>query len=98
MIGVELVKTEPGRSPLSRRVIDGFVNASEKGLLVLGCGASTLRLMPLLMIEPEQADIALQILDGCLTEVEAGTTTPKTAKIKTKAGNRDSVRSRRSSS
>jgi 4-aminobutyrate aminotransferase len=39
-------------------------------LLVLGCGESTVRLMPPLLIEREHADIALDILDGCLSEVE----------------------------
>ena len=46
--------------------------AFHQGLLVLGCGESTVRLMPPLIIEREHADIALEILDGCLSEVEKG--------------------------
>jgi 4-aminobutyrate aminotransferase len=44
--------------------------AFELGLLVLGCGESTVRLMPPLVIDREQADCAVDILDRCVTEVE----------------------------
>jgi len=39
-------------------------------LLVLGCGESTVRLMPPLIISQEHADVALEILEACLSEVE----------------------------
>jgi 4-aminobutyrate aminotransferase len=44
--------------------------AFELGLLVLGCGESTVRLMPPLVIDREQADCAVDTLDRCITEVE----------------------------
>ena len=44
--------------------------AFEQGLLVLGCGESTVRLMPPLLIDREQADFAVDVLDRCLTEAE----------------------------
>jgi len=44
--------------------------AFQKGLLVLGCGESTVRMMPPLIIEPEQANTALDLLDRCISEVE----------------------------
>ena len=40
-------------------------------LLVLGCGESTVRLMPPLVVEQEHADIALEVLERCIGEVEA---------------------------
>jgi 4-aminobutyrate aminotransferase len=70
MIGVELVKSQETReaNPEARQKV--IEKAFHKGLLVLGCGESTVRLMPPLLIEREHADIALGILDACLSEVE----------------------------
>jgi 4-aminobutyrate aminotransferase len=70
MIGIELVKSQETREPnadVRNRVI---VRAFELGLLVLGCGESTVRLMPPLVIDREQADCAIDILDRCITETE----------------------------
>jgi 4-aminobutyrate aminotransferase len=70
MIGIELVKSQETREPnaeVRNRVI---VRAFELGLLVLGCGESTVRLMPPLVIDREQADCAIDILDRCITEME----------------------------
>ena len=64
MIGIELVK-EPGHARAEgearNRVIE---RAFELGLLVLGCGESTVRLMPPLVIDREQADCAVDILES----------------------------------
>jgi 4-aminobutyrate aminotransferase len=70
MIGVELVKSQETREPhpdARNRVIE---RAFELGLLVLGCGESTVRLMPPLVINREQADCAVDTLDRCIREVE----------------------------
>ena len=70
MIGIELVKSQETREPnadVRNRLI---VRAFELGLLVLGCGESTVRLMPPLVIDREQADCAIDILDRCITELE----------------------------
>jgi 4-aminobutyrate aminotransferase len=40
--------------------------AFRRGLLVLGAGESTVRLCPPLTITPEQADLALEVLQDCL--------------------------------
>ena len=45
--------------------------AFEQGLLILGSGESTVRLMPPLIVDREQADCALGILERCVEE--AGT-------------------------
>jgi 4-aminobutyrate aminotransferase len=70
MIGLELVKSQETReaNPEARQQV--IEKAFHRGLLVLGCGASTVRLMPPLLIQREHADIALEILDGCLSEAE----------------------------
>jgi 4-aminobutyrate aminotransferase len=70
MIGIELVKSQQTREPngeARNRIIE---RAFELGLLVLGCGESTVRLMPPLVIDREQADCAIDILDRCIAEVE----------------------------
>ena len=40
-------------------------------LLLLGCGESTVRLMPPLVVEPEHADFALEVLERSIGEIEA---------------------------
>jgi 4-aminobutyrate aminotransferase len=70
MIGVELVKDRDTREPdpgARDRVVR---KAFEHGLLVLSCGESTVRLMPPLIVEPQHADFALDVLDRCITDVE----------------------------
>jgi 4-aminobutyrate aminotransferase len=70
MIGIELVKNQETREPDPEARHKVIERAFQQGLLVLGCGESTVRLMPPLIIEREHADIALEILDACLAEVE----------------------------
>ena len=40
----------------------------QKGLLVLQCGESVLRMAPPLVIDEVDVDLALQIFDECLSE------------------------------
>jgi len=44
--------------------------AFERGMLFLGCGENTVRLSPPLIVTEEQADIAIDILDECISIVE----------------------------
>lgn len=70
MIGIELVKSQETREPnceARRKVVD---RAFEQGLLILGCGESTVRLMPPLIVEQDQADFALDVLEGCISDAE----------------------------
>jgi len=70
MIGIDLVKDRESKQPAVNERNELLRRCFEKGLLVLGCGASTVRLMPPLMIDREQAAIALDILERCLIEIE----------------------------
>lgn len=66
MIGVELVKdaqTREAFSSMRDRVVD---LAFERGLLILGCGETTIRLCPPLIVNQHEADIALDILEECI--------------------------------
>jgi len=70
MIGLELVKSQETREPhpeARKRVVH---RAFEQGVLILGCGESTVRFMPPLIVEPEQIDFALEVLERCISEAE----------------------------
>ncbi len=70
MIGIEFVrdkKTKERAPDVRNKVIEA---AFEKGLLVLGAGENSLRLAPPLIVDEEQAEFAVQTLDGCIREVE----------------------------
>jgi 4-aminobutyrate aminotransferase len=71
MIGVEIVKDkqtkEYGNVERDRIVEMAF----EHGLLSLGCGPSTIRICPPLVVTKEQAEIALNVLEECIRSVSA---------------------------
>jgi 4-aminobutyrate aminotransferase len=67
MIGIEIVKDKQSRTPVGP-MRDKIVDlAFERGLLMLGCGETTLRLCPPLILNQHEADIALDILEECIT-------------------------------
>jgi 4-aminobutyrate aminotransferase len=66
MIGIEIVKDQASREP-SGDVRDRIVQmAFEHGLLLLGCGETTIRLSPPLTISSEEAAIAMDIIEECI--------------------------------
>ncbi len=69
MIGVELVKDkitkEYGGQERDRIVELAF----ERGILFLGCGPSTVRIAPPLIVSKDEADVAMDVLDECITIV-----------------------------
>ncbi len=70
MIGIEIVKDQQSREAAGewRNQIETL--AYERGLLVLGCGETSIRLAPPLILKQEEADIALDILEECIALVE----------------------------
>jgi 4-aminobutyrate aminotransferase len=44
--------------------------AFEMGLMLLGCGETSIRLCPPLIVKEEEASVALDILEEALTQVE----------------------------
>jgi 4-aminobutyrate aminotransferase len=66
MIGFELVEDQQTkeRAPALRNELERM--AFERGLLVLGAGANSIRLCPPLVINRDQADFALDTLEQCL--------------------------------
>jgi 4-aminobutyrate aminotransferase len=82
MIGIELVKDKATREPAADLRDRVETLAFERGLMVLGCGQTTLRLSPPLLVSQEEATVALDILEDVLTQVEkeyAESATPATA-------------------
>jgi len=71
MIGIELVKNQKTREPHPEARARLIRRAFEQGLLVLGCGDSTVRLMPPLVVEREHADFALEVIERSVTELES---------------------------
>jgi len=70
MIGIELVKDKVTREPVNALRNRVEVLAFERGLMVLGCGETTLRLCPPLIVSEQEAMVALDILEDSLTEAE----------------------------
>ncbi len=70
MIGVELVKDTATKEPAKKLRNEVVHRAFNHGMLMLGCGSSTLRLMPPLVLDKTLADEALQIFDTALGEAE----------------------------
>jgi 4-aminobutyrate aminotransferase len=70
MIGIECVRDRdskemaiPERNAIVQRCF-------KKGLLLLGCGQNVVRIVPPLIITKRDADVALEILDTVLSDVE----------------------------
>ena len=67
-IGIELVQDQSTRQPHAALRDHVVKLAFHKGLLLLGCGPNSLRLMPPLICTRQQADTAVEILEQCLAE------------------------------
>jgi 4-aminobutyrate aminotransferase len=72
MIGIEFVKDRGTREPFPELVHELVQRAFGKGLLLLSAGKSSLRLAPPLVIGPDEAATALDLIDRTLGEILAG--------------------------
>jgi 4-aminobutyrate aminotransferase len=70
MIGIELVKDKTTREPAAALRNRVETLCFEKGLMILGCGETSIRLCPPLIVTEEEASVALDILEECLSQVE----------------------------
>jgi 4-aminobutyrate aminotransferase len=71
MIGVEFVRNRETKEPFETLVPMLEREAFSRGLLLLSCGRSVIRLCPPLTIDREDVDTAVRILDESLTAVSA---------------------------
>jgi 4-aminobutyrate aminotransferase len=69
MIGVEFVKDRATREPAPTVVHELERRAFQRGVLLLGCGKSSLRLAPPLVVDEYDIDTAVRVIDECLSEM-----------------------------
>jgi 4-aminobutyrate aminotransferase len=74
MIGFELVKDQSTkeRFPELRDRLEQM--AFHRGILILGCGANSIRLCPPLVFTRDQAEFCLDTLEACLKESQESST------------------------
>jgi 4-aminobutyrate aminotransferase len=70
MLAVEIVKDKQSKAPAASDRDRIVTLAFEKGVLLLGCGETSIRLSPPLIVSQEQCDFALDVLEKCITQIE----------------------------
>lgn len=69
MIGVELVEDKDSKKPAAKRAVQVITRAWKRGVAIVTCGVSTIRIMPPLTIKSDMLDIALEIVEDTIDEV-----------------------------
>ena len=69
MIGIELVRDRVTKEPAATERDQVEIECFQRGLIIQGCGTSTVRLSPPLVIDQTQCDFAIRTLDEVLTVV-----------------------------
>ena len=67
-VGIELVEDRKTKAPAKSLALELEQRAFQKGLLLLQCGESVIRMAPPLVIDEVDVDTALRIFDECLSE------------------------------
>jgi 4-aminobutyrate aminotransferase len=72
MIGIEIV-AQPGTNKPAPELRDRIeFECYKRGVLVLGCGPSSIRIAPPLVLKRAQAQVALEVFEDAVTTVERG--------------------------
>ena len=66
MVGVEIVKDQKTKEYGAEQRDRIIELAFERGILFLGCGPSTIRIAPALVVTKDEADVAIDVLDECI--------------------------------
>jgi 4-aminobutyrate aminotransferase len=69
MIGIELVRDRATKERAASERDALVMAAFRRGLLVLAAGQNTIRLSPPLVLTKDQADVAVDLLDGALSDI-----------------------------
>ena len=72
MLAVEIVKDKQSKIPVAKERDRIVELAFENGVLLLGCGETSIRLSPALIVSQQQADYALDVLEKCIAQIESG--------------------------
>ncbi|MGD0159229.1 MAG: acetyl ornithine aminotransferase family protein [Candidatus Bathyarchaeia archaeon] len=70
MIGMEIVEDKESRKPAPEKVTEIMMRSWKRGINVISCGASTIRIAPPLIITRDLVDSALDIIEDVTKEVE----------------------------
>ena len=70
MIGIEFVLDRHTKAPAPDVAKDVMMECFKKGLMILTCGPNAIRLVPPLVVDRHQCQIALEILDDVIGAVE----------------------------
>ena len=70
MIGMEIVEDKESKKPAPQKVSEIMMRSWKRGINVITCGASTIRIAPPLVITRELVDSSLDIIEDVTKEVE----------------------------
>ncbi|MEM2947464.1 MAG: acetyl ornithine aminotransferase family protein [Candidatus Bathyarchaeia archaeon] len=70
MIGVEFVEDKDSKKPAPQKANEIMIRSWKRGVAVITCGISTIRIMPPLNITRELVDAGLEIIEDVIKEVE----------------------------
>lgn len=70
IVGLDLVKNARTREPAGELRDEVVLRAFKKGLLILGCGPSSVRFTPALTVDADTVDEALAVFEEALAEAE----------------------------
>ncbi|MEM2202240.1 MAG: aminotransferase class III-fold pyridoxal phosphate-dependent enzyme, partial [Candidatus Bathyarchaeia archaeon] len=70
MIGIEFVEDKDSKKPAPQKASEIMIRSWKRGVAVITCGISTLRIMPPLNITRELVDAGLEIIEDVVKEVE----------------------------
>lgn len=69
MLGIELVESKEGKIPAARKAAEVIARSWKRGVAIVTCGVSTLRMSPPLTIRRETLEVALDIVEDVIGEV-----------------------------
>lgn len=70
MIGMEIVEDKESKKPAGAKANEIMMRSWKRGIVVITCGASTIRVAPPIVITRELVDTALDIIEDVVKEVE----------------------------
>jgi 4-aminobutyrate aminotransferase len=70
MIGMEIVESKENKKPASKKAAEIMMRSWRRGVAVITCGVSTVRIAPPLNITSELVDLALDIIEDVAREIE----------------------------
>ncbi len=69
MIGIELVEDKSSRKPAPQKASEVMMRSWKRGVAVITCGKSTIRLVPPIIITQELVDAGLDIIEDAIKQV-----------------------------